>query len=180
MVKKRKIPYWLLLVALIPAVFLLLIGDTYARYDTTVSWNTVISPAGEQAITVKNRYVLTEKGTTLTFQLSDALATETDVAYTIERLQSDGSYAEYASPDLTFSAVDGAVTLVLHEATPPPGTYRLKATWKAEDTQPNVETQEAAEAQETEVTEQTEGTVQTATATFFINYSDAKAQEVTE
>ena len=160
MVKRRKIPYWLLLVALLPAVFLLLIGDTYARYDTTVSWNTVISPAGEQAITAKSRYILTGKGTTLTFSVSDALSSETGVTYEIEKLQADGSYAPYTSPDLTFSAANGVVTVVLHEATPPPGTYRLKATWQAET------------AEQTESTEQTEGTTQTATATFFINYSD--------
>ena len=43
--QRSTILYGLLLLALLPGLLtLLLVGDAYARYDTTVLWNTVISP----------------------------------------------------------------------------------------------------------------------------------------
>ena len=53
--KQSTILYGLLLLALLLGLaMLLLVGDAYARYDTTVLWNTVISPpdTGQQMVAV--------------------------------------------------------------------------------------------------------------------------------
>ena len=160
----RKYKYWLLLAALLPILALLLVGNTYARYDTTVYWNTIIAQqdAG-QYLTAPDTPILSKTGDRLDFQVS----VQAPVDYTLERLDGDG-YVPFETDGMQMTMEKETVTLTLLDAALPPGTYRLRATWTE------------VIAEQTEKTEETEQTKQTATATFFINYSDAKTQEVTE
>lgn len=162
MANRKTTLYWLLLAALLPAIFLMLVGDTYARYDTTIRWNTVISPSTGQQIKAPDYPVLSKAGDALTFTLSEEIAAQEGVTYALESLSQDGTYALFETESLTVSTAEKTATVTLTDATPPPGTYRLTATWTIA------------------ATEATEETTHTATATFFINYSDTKTQEVTE
>lgn len=162
MQKRSAILYGLLLLALLLGlVMLLLVGNAYARYDTTVLWNTVISPpdTGQQMV-VAGSPILQKAGDTLQFTLSEELQNQENIQYTL-LYWSAGGYTE-CQTTLFVTPQEGSVTLTLTDTTPKPGTYRLVATWEGD---PNTNTQ---------------GTEQTAAATFFINYSDAKTQEVTE
>ena len=160
--KRKTIVYGLLLLALLPGLLtLLLVGDAYARYDTTVLCNTVISPPDtSQLIVAASPPILQKAGDTLQFTLSEELQNLESVQYSLMVWSAEG-YTD-CSTTLTVTPQEGNVTLTLTDTTPPPGAYRLVATWEGD---PNTNTQ---------------GTEQTAAATFFINYSDAKTQEVTE
>lgn len=160
--KRKTIVYGLLLLALLPGLLtLLLVGDAYARYDTTVLWNTVISPpdTGQQMVAV-GPPILQKAGDTLQFTLSAELQNRENIQYTL-MYWSSGGYTDCRTT-LAVTPQEGNVTLTLTDTAPKPGAYRLVATWEGD---PNTNTQ---------------GTEQTAAATFFINYSDAKTQEVTE
>lgn len=162
MQQRSTILYGLLLLALLPGLtMLLLVGDAYARYDTTVLWNTVISPQDtSQSMVVSEPPILQKAGDTLQFALSEQLQNRENVQYKLMHWSAGG----YTDCQTTMSVTpQGAiVTLTLTDTTPKPGTYRLVATWEGD---PNTNMQ---------------GSGQTATVTFFINYSDAKTQEVTE
>ena len=160
--QRSTILYGLLLLALLPGLLtLLLVGDAYARYDTTVLWNTVISPQDtSQSMVASAPPILQKAGDRLQFTLSEELQSRENVQYKL-MYWSDGDYTD-CQATLTVTPQEGKVTLTLTDTTPPPGTYRLVATWKGD---PNLNVQ---------------GSAQSAAVTFFINYSDAKTQEVTE
>lgn len=160
--QRSTILYGLLLLALLPGLtMLLLVGDAYARYDTTVLWNTVISPQDtSQSMVASTPPILQKAGDTLQFALSEQLQNQEDVQYKL-MYWSAGGYTD-CQTTMSVTPQGAIVTLTLTDTTPKPGTYRLVATWEGD---PNTNMQ---------------GSGQSATVTFFINYSDAKTQEVTE
>ena len=150
MMENRKIAYGLLLIG---AIALLIVavapGNIYARYNAGASWNTVINaPSGALP-------VLTEDIGTLTLSVPEA---GDNVQIVIEKMQPDGSYAEYTGDGLLVNGAGENIQIQTVEPLPDAGTYRLLITW-------------TSEGAETDFSE---------TVTFFVNYSDGKAREVTE
>lgn len=140
--KKRKIIYGLLLSG---AIFLLCAaiapGDAYARYNTCAGWNTVINASGNALP------VLTENTKTLTLPFAE---TTENAVCSIQRMQGDGTFANYEDAGLTASLAGEGVQIHMGDGLPPAGTYRVVVTWASEDAE----------------------SVSTETATFFVNYSD--------
>ncbi len=142
MTEKRKILYGLLLCgAFLLLSMLVFPGEAYARYSTGASWNTVINaPSGILP-------VLTEDNTTLTFSVSEMTG---EGEFTIQKMQTDGTYADYTGEGLTIQQEEERVQIHLDKPIPPAGTYQMIITWTSEDA-------------ETTLVE---------TVTFFVNYSE--------
>ncbi len=156
MTKKRKIAYGLLLtVATLLLSLALLPGQAYARYDTAIYWNMVVNGIKDPAIAGPEDPVITMDNKTLEFTLSEGVK---DPTFTVEVLSSDQTYTPVIVEGMMISQAGNTVKLQIAELLLPAGTYRLVINWKIEET----------------------AETKTAAATFFINYSDAKAQEVTE
>ena len=99
--------------------------------------------------------VITMDNKTLEFTLSEDVK---DPTFTVEVLSSDQTYTPVIVEGMMISQAGNTVKLQIAELLLPAGTYRLVINWKIEET----------------------AETKTAAATFFINYSEAKAQEVTE
>lgn len=149
MAKRTQIAYGLLLTG---ASLLLTLavapGNTYARYDTAVTWNTLVGTVQDPVITPLNPPILSESVRTLGFTLAESV---TDPVCSIEFLSADQEFTAYTGDNLQVTVQGTSLTIAMVQTQPPAGTYRLVITWQAED---------AAEQQ-------------TAAVTFFINYSDA-------
>lgn len=168
----RKSAYGLLLTAMVLLLCMMSgIGSTQARFVTATSWNTVLLAETGQEITANTQPILSKKVRTLEFAVSDTLQ-EANTQYTIERLTAEGSYEPFEHASLTVTYTNGTVTVTLVDETPLPGTYRLVAAWTTAATEQTEETEQTEGTEQTAETEPTEVTEQTATATFFINYSD--------
>ena len=167
----RKSAYGLLLAAIMLLCVASGIGSTHARFVTATSWNTVLSTETGQELAANIQPILSGSIRTLEFSVSDTLQ-NAGAQYSIERLTADGSYEPFEEAALTVVYANGMVTVTLVEVTPPPGTYRLVATWTMAETEQTEETETIEDTEQSQETEQTEETVHTATATFFINYSD--------
>lgn len=150
--RKTKTLYGLFLLTVVCAATLVLFtGRAYARYNTAAGWNTVIGDTQSSQIRCAGEPILSTKQKTLVFSPPSGAEVQT---YHVERMASDGTYVAYT--DLDVRQTDGAITVAIGQQTPPAGTYRLHITWS------------------------TDGTQTTASATFFINYSDDRVQEVAE
>ena len=142
MTEKRKIIYGLLLCgAFLLLSVLVAPGNAYARYITSAGWNTVINaPSGTLP-------VLTKDNTTLTVPVPEMTG---EVVFAIQKMQTDGTYAEYTGEGLIIQQEEESVQIHLDKPFPPAGTYQMVITWTSEDA----------------------ATASVETVTFFINYSE--------
>ena len=143
---QTKIKYGLLLMAAILLLSVAMLPQpSLARYNTTVSWNTVIAAEEDPAVTPIGTPIFT--GSSLTFRLTEGV---TDPTCSIEKMMADQSYSQFSAGSLTATVVGDTVVIQKGTVSPPAGTYRLVITWQTEET----------------------AEVQTAAVTFFVNYSD--------
>lgn len=148
MPKKTIIAYRLLLIAATLLLSLALLPEqAYARYDTAIYWNTVVSGAQDPIVTGPEMPIFTQDNGTLEFTLPEEIK---DPQYSVEVLSADQSYTPIIIEGMTIFQSGNTVRLQMAEMLLPAGTYRLVISW------------------------QTEGTAETQTTavTFFINYSD--------
>lgn len=142
MTEKRKILYGLLLCGAFLLLSMLVVpGEAYARYNTGASWNTVINaPSGILP-------VLTKDNTTLTVPVPEMTG---EVVFAIQKMQTDGTYAEYTGEGLIIQQEEESVQIHLDKPFPPASTYQMIITWTSEDAEITL----------------------VETVTFFVNYSE--------